>query len=119
MTLGDIYGKVNKSGNDRTVNSVTRSSEDGSNHAAKAPTGAALTLLHKHAEKAAYEKEVAVLRRKLVASGLHKSTDASVFAREKTQIEARLKHIDMEIRRIDGEMRHLQTTVGLEAKRHI
>jgi len=119
MTLGDIYGKVNKSGNDRMVNSVTRSSEDGSNHIAKAPTGAALTLSHKQAEKTAYEKEVAVLRRKLVAAGLHKTTDASVFEREKALIEARLKHIDMEIRRIEGEMRHLQTSAGLEAKRRI
>ncbi len=119
MTLGDVYGRVNKSGNEKGVNAVTRSSEDGSDKKEEAPTGPALALAHKRAEIVAMDKETATLRRKLVNEDLHKSTDPIVFRRVKAGIEGKLKQIEMEKHRVEGEIRHLESASKLSARRHL
>ncbi len=119
MTLGDVYGRVNKSGIDKGVNTVTRSSEDGSDKVVTAPVGAALVLSNKKKEIILLDKETSELQRKLVNADLHKTTDPMVFRRIKAGIEGRMKQIDMIKRRIEGEIRHLESSANLASRRHL
>ena len=113
MSLGDIYGKVTKSGNDKGVNAVTRSSEDGSEFI-KGPAKDKKTvdLERKQAEVKSIEAQMIALDRDIVHADLHK-TDYESYKLKKMEIQAKIKHLDECKRRLSDEIRRLERDIGL------
>lgn len=119
MSLGDIYGKVTKSGNDRGINAVTRSSEDGSEFALGAQKDKkTIDLERKKAEIKTMEGQMVALNRQIVYADLHK-TDYESYRKKKTEIETQIKRIDEHKRRLADEIRHLEASANLSARRHL
>lgn len=120
MSLGDVYGKVNRSGTGSSVNAVTRSSEDGSeflNNVKKSREE--LNLIRKNNELASFDKQVADLKRTLMNAELHKSADGGEYRLLKTQIESKLRQIDQTRRKTADEIRHLEQAIRNEARRRM
>lgn len=117
MSLGDVYGKVNKSGNDSGYSHASRSSEDGTPERVAAPTGAELKLKDKQREMESLDREVTGLKRELVNADLHKTPDGREFMQIKERIEGKLRQIDEHKRRLHDEIHRLET--NLRIQKHI
>jgi len=119
MSLGDVYGKVNKSGFEKQVNTVTRSSEDGTPAFSVTLNANATALVHKKKELESFDKQIADLRRKLESANLHKTTDPTIFPRIKAEIEGKLRAIDQAKRRIVDEIHRLEIGERNVGRKHL
>lgn len=119
MSLGDVYGRVTKSGNDKQVNMVTRSSEDGSEFMdTRAKDKKSLNLEHKREELNAIESQMTALHREIIHADLHK-TDYESYKQKKIVIEAEIKKLDQNKRRLADEIHRLERDVLIVGKRHL
>lgn len=119
MSLGDIYGKVTKSGNDRGVNAVTRSSEDGSEFVqGHAKDKNALDLERKRLGIKVIESKTIALHREIMNADLHK-VDYASYRKKKSEIEAQIKTLDQSKHRLEDEIRRHEREVSIKAKRHL
>ncbi len=114
MSLGDVYGKVNSSGNDRGWSGKSLSSEDGTPDKSAAPSAADLKIAEKHREMEALDKETIGLKRELVNADLHKTPDGRDFLQAKAQIQGRLRQIDEHKRRLHDEIHRLENTLRIQ-----
>ena len=119
MTLGDVYGKVNRSGNDAHGRPLHRSSEDGSDASVvKKTSPTALILAQKRLDKQMIEKQIIDFHREILSADLHKKDNVS-FLETKKDLDTKIKTLDQSKRRLNDEIRRLESSVNIEEKRYM